>query len=66
MIHRTECVNIQNTSNGKWLLVFTFFLLIRSGISDNVFAQTSDLPTGCSIFTISIGDTVFFGNNEDS
>ena len=47
-------------------LLFILMILIEttnSEVSNVSFAQDQDV--GCTIFSISIGDTVFFGNNED-
>ena len=49
----------------KWISIIICIILF-SIVAGNVFAYSADVPKSCSIFTVSIGDTVFFGNNEDS
>lgn len=46
-------------------VVFIFLSIGISMVAANVFAYSADNPTSCSIFTVSIGDIVFFGSNED-
>lgn len=50
---------------GKWISLIICIILF-SIVAGNVFAYSADIQKECSIFTVSIGDTVFFGNNEDS
>jgi hypothetical protein len=58
---------MKNTKISGFILIFSIgFLFMNIYIPHgSSLANLGTIPKSCTIFTVAIGDKVFFGNNED-
>ena len=68
-MRNSRCKDIPDSSGKSFLssLVITLFICILAATGLNADEQRADsnFPGSCTIFTVSRGESVFFGNNED-
>ena len=63
---QTSSMNSHKMMSKLALILFSCLLFLQPAMNTNMnSALNSRISSSCTIFTVSVGDTVYFGNNED-